>query len=327
MPQSTTTLLVEDLRRLAAALPAETRLPALEKIVSRGLHRQTVTESPNHLRFSLFGADTGAHIPVAALTQLACHGTVSPESAYWLRADPVTLRADMTRVFMTACGFAGYAAEERAEVTRIVDAVLSNEGIELQATGAGSWCFALPEPLDFEFTPLYAALGVDLAEVLPVGLVAARWKRILTDIQVELHQAGVNERRRDQGLPEVNSVWFWGGGKLPPAFKSPFETVLSDDPVSRGLALRSGCRLAPHDGACAAEGDVLIDWTLSSTDAPREATDLEHRAATLMDSPGRRVELVDGSGQAWSYDRAAARRFWKRLKPLALLHLENTDAA
>lgn len=316
----TTTILVEDLRALAAALPPEARFPALERVLSRGRKHRSVSASPNHLRFDLFGIEPPEHLPVAALTHLSFHGELPPGPEYWLRADPVSLRADMTRVFMTACGFADYDASERDGVGKVLAYALSSVGIELPAMSGDCWCFPLLQPLPFAFTPLHAALGIDLAEVLPAHPEAASWKRVLTEIQVELHQGEINSGRRAEGRPEVNSVWFWGGGRLPENVGRCFDSVCSNDPVSRGLALLSDSELRSRDEAPGGTGRVLVDWTVTTADPVREAAALEQAIASLLDTPsGGGLRLIDGSGAAWDYGGLSARRFWARPRPLAQL--------
>lgn len=316
MDSSVVTLLVEDLGRLAGALPAGARYPVLERVVARGRRRRIPADSANHLRFRLFGLEPPPEIPVAALGRAAARPDAMDDRRYWLRADPVTLRADMTRVFMTSCGFADFDESERAEVAAVVRDVLLREGIEVRDTIAGAWYLAPADPPSFPFTPLHAALGVDMAEVLPAAPAAGHWKRILTDIQVELHQADVNTRRRASGRQEINSVWFWGGGTCPEQVPDTFDAVHSADPVSAGLARLSGVRLENHPVGTPVSGTVFVDWTMASADALGEAASLEKQVAVLAEGV-QRLALVDGSGCAWDYDRAARRRIWKRPRALA----------
>ena len=64
------------------------------------------------------------------------------------------------------------------------------------------------------------ALGTDLGDALvgPAagdGADARRWRTLLTEAQVVLHNHPWNARRAAEGKPPVNSLWFWGGGALP----------------------------------------------------------------------------------------------------------------
>lgn len=313
------TLLVEDLSHLAAALPAGDRFPSMERILARGAAHRISADSANHLRYRLFGLELSKHLPVAALTRIAVTNSVPEPGPYWLRADPVTLKADMTRVFMTGAGYAGFDTHEREEVSGIIREVFAREGLAAGEAGP-PWCFPLERALDFEFLPLHEALGLDAAEALPANESARTWKRVMTDIQVELHQCGTNRRRRETGQAEINSVWFWGGGAMPERFSGAFDTVVGDDPVSRGLGLLSDCDVYPPENWQPGEGRLLIDWVMKSGDALQEARALEQVAARLLEvssRSGREFDLLDGSGAAWRYDSGARYRFWKRPLPLA----------
>lgn len=320
MSQAPVTLFVEDLESLAAALPPGQRLPALESILARGKFSQAPADSANHVRFQLLGIETNGPPPVAALCRIADRGPGQAGGNYWLRADPVTLRADMSRVFMTSCGFADLDQAERHEVTKLARETLGREGISLEESRAGHWLIPLDAPLAFDFVPLYQALGRDLADVLPEGPAASRWKKIMTDFQVELHQSGLNGRRREQGKQEINSLWFWGGGSAPAVGPLPFPALVSDDPVSRGLALQAGVPVREDVDFSTLSEPVLVDCLMHTGDAQQEACGLEGRVRQLLDSPAAKkhgFRLVSGAGRRWdvsTFDRA---RFWKKRRPLS----------
>ena len=320
------TLLIEDLRSLVAAIPPDLRYPALERAWSRGRRRQIDARTPNHLRFRLFGMETDGPLPVAALTHVNDRRAKPRGNYYWLRADPVTMWADMARVFMTQFGFADVDPYERNEIELCVRGVLQEEGIHLQSDHPERWCIALGKPIDFGFTPLDEALGMDIAEALPDHPEARYWRRILNEIQVALHNSPVNVRRRSMGKREINSVWFWGGGFLPDAApRFLVETVYSEDPVSRGLAIINDCRLKGQlealDASFSEDGEVvLIDWTVTSSDPEEEMALLEGlvgRLLHLADHGRLELTLYDGSGEGRRYGSVDRRRFWRRRQPLA----------
>jgi hypothetical protein len=322
------TVLIEDLARLAAAATPAQRYPALERAWCRGTPCRLQSRTPNHLRFMLFGLESNGPLPVAALTLAADGDPSSHRDSYWLRVDPVSLWADMARVFMTRFGFADLDPYERNEIENIVRAVLLEEGFRLQGDHPERWCIPLAAPLPFEFTPLDQALGMDLGDALPGHPEARYWRRILTEIQVALHNAPVNVNRRAAGQTEINSVWFWGGGFLPDAAPSNLlDTVYSDSAVSRGLALISDCRLRQLEELPGAvlDGDgqaVLIDWSSAEQGANARMQKLETLAEILLYRANRgqlALTLYDGSGEGRSYGTAVSRRFWRRRQPLAQL--------
>jgi hypothetical protein len=320
------TLLVEHLRRLVSAVSPDIRYPALERTWSRGRRCRLTSSTPNHLRFALFGIEPAGELPVAALTHVNDRKSQPGDQYYWLRADPVTMWADMARVFMTSYGFAFLDPYERNEIELCVRSVLREEGIELHSDHPERWCIALQQPLEFGFKPLEEALGMDVAEALPDHPTARYWRRVLNEIQVALHNCPVNVKRRARGQQEINSVWFWGGGFIPDAAAHCVaDTVYSENPVSCGLAIINDCRVKPL--AQALRGDfaddgqaVFIDWGPGPGTAEEEMFALEHLAGALLDLCDRgrlRLTLYDGSGHGRSYGPHARHRFWRRRVPLA----------
>jgi hypothetical protein len=320
------TLLIEDLRQLAAASASGIRHPALERAWARGRAVHLDVPTPNHLRFSLFGLQPEGHLPVAALTHVNDRKQRPRSDYYWLRADPVTMWADMARVIMTSHGFADLDPYERNEVEICVREVLRHEGIDLHADHPERWCIALARPIEFGFTPLDEALGMDVAEALPGHPEARYWRRILNEIQIALHNSPVNVRRRAAGKREVNSVWFWGGGFMPDATKHDvMDTVYSDDAVSRGLAIINDCRLLGKSTALESDYSddgqaALIDWTVGSDSVDNELAMLEQLVGRLLDRADLgqvSLTLYDGGGRGCRYGPRARRRFWRRRMPLA----------
>jgi hypothetical protein len=320
------TLLIEGFRQLVGASPSGIRYPALERVWARGRAVQLDAPTPNHLRFSMFGIQPEGHLPVAALTHVNDRNARPRSDYYWLRADPVTMWADMARVIMTSHGFADLDAYERNEVEICVREVLQHEGIDLHADHPERWCIPLTSPIEFGFTPLGEALGMDVAEALPGHPEARYWHRILNEIQIALHNSPVNVRRRAAGKREVNSVWFWGGGFMPDAAQHDvLDTVYSDDAVSRGLAIINDCRLRGQSTALESDfsGDghaVLIDWGVGSDSADSAIATLEQLVGRLLDRAHHgqvSLTLYDGNGRGCHYGPRARRRFWCRRKPLA----------
>ena len=311
---------------MVGKLNGENRFPALEMVLSRGRACRIESASANHLRFSLFGIEPDGDLPVAALTHVSDRKKKALQNNYyWLRSDPVTMWADMAKEFMTSHGFADLNPYERNEVENCIRTVLLDEGIDFHSDHPERWCIALNEPLQFDFTPLDDALGMDVADSLPQHPEARFWRRILNEIQVALHNCPVNIRRRQSGKQEINSVWFWGGGFIPEAAPHDLiDTVYSNNPVTRGLAIINDCRLKKQDWA--GQGDfsrdgrtVLVDWVPASQYAAEEVEHLEALARQLLQLTDRgkiTLTLYDGSGEGRFYDRSARRRFWRRKAPL-----------
>jgi hypothetical protein len=133
-------------------------------------------------------------------------------------------------------------------------------------------------------------------------------------------------RRRAEGRREINSVWFWGGGFIPEAAPhDAFQTIYSDDPVSRGLAIINDCRCLDQAAATtadlAADGpSVFVDWTIGGAGPEQELALVEELAAQLLTRADRgalNVSVYDGSGLGREYGASVRSRFWRRRRPLS----------
>lgn len=247
-----------------------------------------------------------------------------PAGRYWLRADAVTQRADMTRVFMTGAGLDWLPEPEQQDISRCIGQVFEDEGLDYCAGPGGRWTFSLEAAPGFSFMPLDDALGLDMADALPDGLEARNWRRIINEAQVALHNHQVNIAQRQNGQVEVNGIWLWGGGYLPePAAETLFEKVFSAHPVSCGLAVLNGSEL--HDlqsfdpAVFMPGGRTLLDWTVQTRDAPVELGRLESLLDGLLKSlrsGSLSLVLAGPGGLNWAIDKAAMRRFWRRPAPL-----------
>ena len=321
----TLTLLVEDLRPLIDAVKADRRFTALETVLSRGDHFNAQADSPDHFRFQLFGMEADGQLPVAALTRAGDFSGSPAPDRYWLRTDPVTLWADMARVVVTGHGLADLDAYERNEIENTIRSVLLQESIELHADHPERWCIALEEPVGSNFTPLGEALGMDLAEAMQENPESKHWRRIMNEIEIALHSCPVNSRRRQAGLQQINSVWFWGGGFLPDASGlASFDTVYSDQPVSRGLASIHDCRLHPQDAfsadrLCDDGQSILIDWTVNPAEPEVSLGQLETLVGTTeleLRANTDELLLYCGRRDGWRFNRKSKRRFWRRIRTL-----------
>jgi hypothetical protein len=180
----------------------------------------------------------GNPLPAAALTRESLAGDA--EGAAWLCADPAWVQPDLTGARLLACGQWHLSMEDALALAAPLKPVFGDAGMLLEVTHPDRWHLRLPPA-----TPLPAfaapeqALGEDLSQHLPAGVEGRRWRVLLNEVQVILHQHPLNAARRAQGLAPINSVWFWGGGSLPGRLKSPLSRVVSDDLLLRALATRA----------------------------------------------------------------------------------------
>ncbi|MGE5471494.1 MAG: hypothetical protein ACM3X0_11915 [Bacteroidota bacterium] len=174
--------------------------------------------------------------PFGALRLLG-EGFAEATEGHWLCADPVHLRFHHERIVLADAG--AFELEE-AEAQGIVDALngeFADIG-EFRRTASRHWYLRLHTAVDHPVAPLSAIAGrrVD-GELNGSALPLTRW---LNEVQMFLHGHPVNEQRQATGQPAINSLWLWGGGRLPEQLSTAFTDLWSDNPLAAGLAQVTG---------------------------------------------------------------------------------------
>jgi hypothetical protein len=254
--------------------------------------------------------------PVAALTRAT--DASDAEGAQWLRADPAWVRPDINgaRLFAVGEGMRLSAADADALLPALRP-LFGDAGMPIDAPHPSRWYLRIAPGVPLpSFADPADALGTDLGDALVepgAGNApdARRWRTLLTEAQVVLHNHPWNARRAAEGKPPVNSLWFWGGGTLPLQVAAP--GVRSGDGLLQGLALRGQAPHAPLPARFEPPaGDTLFDLR-ASRDLEALAIDwLRPALQSLRDGAfaALRIDFADGAifdvapGQRW--------RFWRR---------------
>ncbi|HET7359261.1 MAG TPA: phosphoglycerate mutase, partial [Rhodanobacteraceae bacterium] len=256
--------------------------------------------------------------PVAAMTRQ--HDVGDAAGSAWLRADPVHVRPDINGARLLAHGEALQLTHaDAAALLPALRPLFGDAGFLLDAPTPDRWYLQLPAGarLPAMASP-QEALGADLFEHLPgfdddASAEGRRWRALLSEAQVTLHNHPHNAQRAAAGLAPINSLWFWGGGVLPDQVRTPHAQVFSDDDAVLAFARLAGAhadRLPPR--WTAGEGDRLFDLrdsrdlALLERDwfapllADLQAGRLAHAGFDFADGHGYRIS----HGQRW--------RFWRR---------------
>lgn len=307
-------------------------LPALETLLSRADRVQGNAGPLESLLFSAFGhAPMEADLPVAAVTRAADMG--GGDEGWWLRADPVQLRADRdTLVFMGDGGLA-LSDDEADTLVRELDQVFQPRGWHLCKGTAQRWYLRLPEDPGMKTHAPAAVWGRDIRPYLPSGEQASLWHAVLNEAQMQLHMSPVNQRREALGLPVVNSVWLWGGGHRP-RVSPPWDHLWCDHVVGRGLARLSQdtTELHPVPGhgvqwltSAVSGGSHLVVLDNADTDDPQRwrgaVQGINDRwmaplLNALRDGSLTRLALVCGAGTDFIATPSGIKRWWRRPRRL-----------
>ena len=310
---------------------APARLASLELLLARGRCSGSGSLSLEAWLAAAFGLTQP--LPAGAATLLASGGDAGAHE--WARADPVHLRLMRDRLILVPAEALRLSDEEAAALCAHLNAHFSGR-VELRRFDPRRWMARMPASpgLGGESPLSIAGRDIDLAP----GGDSTALHRLLNETQMALHGHAVNEAREARGEPPVNSLWFWGAGRLAAAPTTRFASVTGNEPIALGLARAAGipARNLPASAAPwlqTAEGRHLI--VLDALRAPLALAEpgeyAEKLAALERDwftpllaalRDGRigmlSVHVPDGPEcSAYETVRADLRRFWKRPKALA----------
>jgi hypothetical protein len=247
-------------------------------------------------------------VPAAAITREFVAGDAG--DALWLSADPAWVQPDMNGVRLLACGQLQLSAGEAQAFAQTLQPVFDEAGMRLEVSTPDRWHLRLPAGTSLpDFAAPEQALGEDLSQHVPQGPEGRRWRVLLNDIQVLLHQHPLNAERHARGLSPVNSLWFWGGGALPDPPHSPLLGVISDDLLLRSLASRAAIaeRLRTPETVAAAAPAWLIDLQ----DLP--PADIASSWWPILQPLLERQPIVlhFASGERWQHKPSHRWRIWR----------------
>ena len=235
-------------RQALADLTCDLSLPAFATLLGRGRLQQHPPRGTAETLAEVAGLK--APLPVAALRRLAFRQhPASHDDGDWLCLDPVRLRlTERTMIVDDPRGLKLTAAESAALAASLAP-ILAELG-ELEAISSQAWHLRLSAGVSATaaFTALPDAIG-RAATALPLEPAYAPWRRAINEAQMLLHAHPVNQAREAAGQPPVNSLWPWGGGRLPEFDNGAgaHAALWSDDPVAQGIArlLRIECTALP----------------------------------------------------------------------------------
>jgi hypothetical protein len=318
---------------ISASADSELRLPALETFLARADHHAQAGQGTEARVFALFGVEPeeGADSPVAAVTRVLDLGII--DNGWWLRADPVHLVPDRDRLVLHDSQSFDLTQDEATRLAAELGESYAADGWILKAPRPGRWYLKPPLAPRLSTTPLPEVVGRDIHPYLPQGRDGKAWRTLLNELQILLHTAQVNGEREQAGKPPVNSLWFWGGGRLPKVRPAKWSQVWSLEPVSLGLArlceipvaAPAASFLAWQRQAATQSGDahlVVLDDARASLQYGDRARWQEvirrlegdwfvPMLAALGSRQLQSLTLLDETGPAYELTPRGARRWWR----------------
>jgi len=159
-------------------------------------------------------------------------GDPAPERQTWF-CDPVHFVLGPERTVLAPIDQPTLEPHEAEALLRAADEAALDVGARIESRH-GRWFLHTPEPWLIKAPPLDAAMGASVESRLPRGSAAARWRRLLNDVQMRWHASAVNQARAERGQQVANGLWLHGGGTLAPLPNGAFELVDGGDVVLDG---------------------------------------------------------------------------------------------
>jgi hypothetical protein len=289
------------------------------------LERRWRAESPQQARVrpwqrglleTLAIAEEGA--PSAPL----CAASLSwPSSVQdWLHVEPIHLEAGLNEVTLLRLPpEAALTTEERDALTPLLREHLEPEGLIVRPYAEREWLIGSPALLAAQTVTPEFALRADWHSALPQGADAPRLRRLMTELQMLLHEHPVNVSRAKRGLPAINAVWFWGNGRVNDS-RSASATCMGGHAYLRGLCAANGW-VPPDDpdslDAALAAADAHRPLVYVADCRSRDGADWLRASVEVLRRGriGKLIVIVD----EWRIcaSRWSLRRFWRRAAPFA----------
>lgn len=308
----------------------------IEIFLARADHSEEHGIEYERQAFALFGASFSgdADLPVAAVTRALDLGVI--DSGWWLRADPVHLRPERDRLILFDTQVVPITLDEANRLTSEVMEAYAGHGWLLKSPRPGRWYLKPPRAARILTTPLPRVVGKDIHPYLPQGKDGKTWHTLLNEIQILLHTATVNNEREQRGELPINSLWFWGGGRLPSISQVEWVHLYSEEPLSLALARLAGT-------PSSARPADFTNWLRQAKQAGEYLVVLDQMRGAVQYGQAREwVELVERLERDWIAPMVSAlkarevsaltictdigtfhvgqrqiHRWWRRRRPLA----------
>ncbi len=254
-----------------AQVPAQ-ELPSLEsfsRLLSRGKFRYFDKCDYYSYLFDYFAIDPQhPEFPAAAAVdyfyQFHTHQAYIDclrDHCWVMRVDPCFMAADRDQLVLLESANIDLSHQEAIQLVDEINSFFqpyieeSFWRLELAADRSSplSWFLRSSKPINVHTQPTSNVKGRSIKPFLLKGENQSSWLKLFNEFQMVLHQSEVNLRRKQQGKLPVNSVWFWGAGKLikpsEQTAQTNLKTVYSNDPIVKGLSVMAHFNIhdLPHN--------------------------------------------------------------------------------
>ena len=290
------TLQVDELKALLKSAGRGLNTPSLDQLLAWGSLINANPESPEAALARLFdpqGIET--QFPIAFYTAFA-DGLEPVPGDYWMRADPASLQAGMSKVFLAAASSRDLSISNRSCLQKTLNEHFAEDGLQFFLPNNQRWYIRMdcghPQLKSPLLPPPRKMLGKDITSATVA--MNSYWQACFTELQMLLFAEPDRLEHEARGQVPVSAMWLWGGGfAVEPVLTSKRELVCSgNSAMLQGLAHFATANWQEEINLCEAD-QQLMHWPGDQGDtAVDQLKQLESRVFTpLLEAIRQGAEL------------------------------------
>lgn len=309
---------IRDNSTAIVVLPAVGRCESLESSLRRWLARADIGRlaGPRELLARIL-AELGFPYPGSGLGALRMWGQTGERPTVWVAAaDPVYLEPRLDHLAVHALPAESVPTADLRGLVDHLQATLADGG-NLGFARLGRYGYLrAQEPIATASVPPGVA-HLDMPnEYLPTGPEADTYRRLISEVEMALHDHEVNVRRQERGLQPINGLWIWGGGFAPEPSTVSLPPLFASDPLLTGYWLSHGGVVDAWPGDIAGCAEAATAGFVALTPERNEPGRLDALLQELRELQwaGRlkRLVLMFRDGVEARIERHHRWRFWRR---------------
>jgi len=235
---------LHELGQICEVVGQQKSIPALDVLLSRGNYQRGNSTSIEQTLFDLFAVAKPAaeDFPIGALTRYLVKGETA-ENKWCMRADPVYIQPNREHLVLMGADGLDISLDDAERIVHDINQTYSDTEWQISALTPKQWIIEQSEQEQIKTHALSEVVGKNINDYLIKGNHVKKWHGLMNELQMFLHAHPVNQQRQMEGLPVINSLWFWGAGVLPAPAKDNtdlFAQCWSNETTSLSLARLTG---------------------------------------------------------------------------------------
>jgi len=253
-----------------------------------------------------------------ARAALYLHGIDEKPNTWVCYASPVLIQPNRDHLsIVQADGFELEIDDAKSLCSEFND-YFKDDGLQFGFTQANTWFCYHDEASNAAVISPTQIIGKNILEYLPSELSDVQWRKMFNETQMLLHHSATNQRRVSNGKPEINSLWFWGGGILPEGFDPVFNQIFTNNPEMKGLAklMQSEVNDLPDDISTKLiegmdEQLFVVDFQYSTDVYSQIEKYVQECLQLLKNKSIDTFQFIPDYGQKFTITASSLKKFWK----------------